>query len=45
MMTLPVKERTRIHWLGSNKSKERSKTYEGIAKAMADQWGDYLKYS
>lgn len=39
MMTLPVKERTRIHWLGSNKSKERSKTYPGIAQAMAEQWG------
>lgn len=39
MMTLPVKERTRIHWLGSNKSKERSKTYSGIARAMAEQWG------
>ena len=43
MMTLPVKERTRIHWLGSNKSKERSKTYEGIAKAMAEQWGEFIK--
>jgi site-specific DNA-cytosine methylase len=43
MMTLPIKERTRIHWLGSNKSKERSKTYEGIAKAMAEQWGDFIK--
>jgi site-specific DNA-cytosine methylase len=42
MMTLPIKERTRIHWLGSNKSKERSKTYEGIAEAMAQQWGDFL---
>ena len=42
MMTLPIKERTRIHWLGSNKSKERSKTYVGIAQAMATQWGDYL---
>lgn len=39
MMTLPIKERTRIHWLGSNKSKERSKTYQGIADAIADQWG------
>lgn len=39
MMTLPIKERTRIHWLGSGKGKERSKTYEGIAKAMAEQWG------
>ena len=42
MMTLPIKERTRIHWLGSNKSKERSKTYTGIAEAMANQWGNYL---
>jgi hypothetical protein len=40
MMTLPIKERTRIHWLGSNKSKERSKTYYGIAEAMAEQWGN-----
>lgn len=39
MMTLPVKERTRIHWLGSGHSKQRSKTYPGIAKAMAEQWG------
>jgi site-specific DNA-cytosine methylase len=39
MMTLPLKERTRIHWLGSGKSKERSKTYLGIANAMAEQWG------
>lgn len=38
MMELPIKERTRIHWLGSNHSKERSKTYPGIAKAMAEQW-------
>jgi hypothetical protein len=38
MMTLPIKERTRIHWLGSNKSKERSVTYQGIASAMANQW-------
>lgn len=39
MMTLPDKERARIWWLGSNHAKERSKTYPGIAKAMADQWG------
>lgn len=39
MMTLPIKERTRIHWLGSGHSRERSKTYLGIAKAMAEQWG------
>lgn len=39
MMTLPVKERTRIWQLGSGHSKERSKTYRGIARAMAEQWG------
>tara|TARA_B100000131_G_scaffold184696_2_gene177957 strand:- start:2088 stop:2684 length:597 start_codon:yes stop_codon:yes gene_type:complete len=38
MMTLPKRKRTRIHWLGSNKSKERSKTFKGIAKAISDQW-------
>lgn len=38
MMKLPIKQRARIWWLGSNKSKERSKTYLGIAKAMAKQW-------
>ena len=39
MMTLPLKERTRIWQMGSNHGKERSKTYPGIAKAMAEQWG------
>lgn len=39
MLTLPVKERTRIWQLGSGHSKERSKTFPGIAKAMAEQWG------
>ena len=38
MMTLPIKERMRIHWLGSGKSKERSVTYQGIADAIAEQW-------
>ena len=40
MMTLPIKERTRIWQMGSNHSKERSKTYFGIAKAMAEQCGN-----
>lgn len=39
MMSLPVKERTRIWQLGSGHAKERSKTYPGIAKAMSEQWG------
>ena len=38
MMTLPEKERSRIHWMGSGHAKERSKTYPGIARAMAQQW-------
>ena len=38
MMTLPLKERSRIHWMGSGHSKERSKTFPGIARAMAEQW-------
>lgn len=25
------------------RAKERSKTFPGIAKAMAEQWGDYIK--
>ena len=39
MMTLPEKERAKILWMGSNHSKERSVTYQGIANVMADQWG------
>jgi len=37
----PKKERNRIHYMspGADRSKLRSKTYEGIAKAMAKQWG------
>jgi len=29
-------------WAGKSSSKERSKTFPGIAEAMADQWGNYL---
>ena len=39
MMTLPVKTRTRIWQLGGGHAKERSKTFPGIARAMAEQWG------
>lgn len=42
MMLLPEKERTMIWQMGSGHSKERSKTFEGIAAAMADQWSKYL---
>lgn len=40
MMTLPIKERARIWWIGSGKGKERSKFYSGIAEAMVEQWGN-----
>ena len=34
--------RPRIHHMppGVNRARERSRTYDGIAKAMSDQWGD-----
>ena len=38
MMTLPEKERSRIHWMGSGHAKKKKKTYPGIARAMAEQW-------
>jgi hypothetical protein len=33
----------RVHWMppGPNRWKERSRTYEGIAAAMASQWSNY----
>lgn len=41
MMKLPKNKRERLHYLSPspNRWKERSKTYQGIADAMADQWG------
>ena len=40
MMKLPKKERERNHYMspGPERAKERSKTYPGIARAMAEQW-------
>jgi hypothetical protein len=29
-------------WYNASKGKERSKTFTGIANAMADQWGNYV---
>jgi hypothetical protein len=42
MMDLPRKERERIHFMSPspNRKRDRSVTYHGIAKAMAEQWGD-----
>jgi len=41
MMSLPKRERERLHYLGPSKDrwKLRSTTYQGIANAMAEQWG------
>lgn len=41
MMKLPKKQRSRIHYMspGKNRSKLRSKTYSGIANAIANQYG------
>lgn len=40
-MALPEKERMRLHYLppSVDRWKERSKTFQGIAEAMAAQWG------
>ena len=42
MMTLPKNVRERLHYLppSSDRWKIRSTTYQGIASAMAAQWGD-----
>jgi len=41
MMKLPKNQRERLHYLppSPNRWKERSKTFEGMAEAMAAQWG------
>jgi len=42
MLLLPKKERSKVHYMspGPERAKLRSKTYQGIADAMADQWGN-----
>ena len=41
MMKLPKNERERLHYLPPSKDrwKIRSKTFQGLANAMSDQWG------
>lgn len=41
MLALPAKLRNRVHYMapGPDRWKERSRTYAGIAAAMAAQWG------
>ena len=45
MMLLPKNQRERLHYLppGPDRWKERSRTYQGIADAMADQFSNYLR--
>lgn len=42
---LPARIRQRLHYLppSPERAKLRSKTYEGIAEAMADQWGNIMQ--
>ena len=42
MLTLPKKEQNRLHYLppSEDRWKIRSKTFDGIAAAMAEQWGN-----
>jgi len=37
--SMSKKEAQKKFWMGSNSSKERSRFFEGIAEAMAKQWG------
>ena len=41
MMGMAESEKARIHWMGESKDrwKNKSRTYPGIARAMAAQWG------
>jgi len=41
-MKMDEKELQKKHWLGSGNSKERSRFFPKVAKAMAKQWGDYI---
>ncbi len=45
MEKLPPAEKHRVHWMkpGPDRWKERSRTYPGIANAMAAQWGVLLR--
>lgn len=45
MNALPPAEKHRVHWMkpGPDRWKERSRTYIGIAAAMASQWASILE--
>lgn len=44
MMQLPKRKRERLHYMSpsENRGQERSRTFQGIADAMAEQWGGLL---
>lgn len=44
MLALPKRERERLHYLSPRPErwKERSRTFQGLADAMAEQWGDVV---
>jgi hypothetical protein len=39
MMKLPLSQRQSLWWGGKSNAKNRSRTFQGIADAMAAQWG------
>ena len=43
MVNLPKHKRERVHYMAPSidRWKERSRTYQGIADAMANQWGSH----
>ena len=45
MMSLPKKERERIHYMspGPNRKRDRSETFSGISDAAVSQWGPLTK--
>jgi hypothetical protein len=45
MMKLPANKRQRLHYLppSADRQRERSRTFAGIAEAMAMQWGGVVK--
>ena len=45
MLRLPKSKQQRLHYLspGKDRWKERSRTFQGIAEAMASQWGEYVE--
>ena len=45
MKELPINQQQRIHYLppSPERAKLRSKTFPGIAKAMAEQWTSYIE--